>query len=163
MPATREGDNTSRLEVTSSALETGTPIPRRFTCDGENVSPPLSWSNVPVETKSFAMIAEDPDAPKGTFVHWVLYNLPADSTALKPGVPTDERLDSGASQGVNGAGRIGFTGPCPPRGPAHRYFFRVYALDIRLNLDVTPAAADLRAAMKGHVLAEGGLMGTYQR
>ena len=150
------------IDVTSVAFEEGGAIPSRYTCDGLDVSPPLSWGSVPDGTQSLALIADDPDAPSGTFVHWVLYNLPADTHRLPEDVPNGERLASGAAQGVNGAGRIGYMGPCPPSG-THRYFFKVYALDTGLDLGGGATKEDLVSAMEGHVLAEGRLMGTYRR
>ena len=149
------------LDVTSTAFEEGDSIPARYTCDGLEVSPPLSWASVPRDTQSLALIADDPDAPRRTFVHWVIYNLPPDARRLPEDVPNRQTLPSGARQDVNGAGSVGYMGPCPPSG-THRYFFKVYALDTRLGLgDATKEA--LLGAMEGHVLAEGHLMGTYQR
>jgi Raf kinase inhibitor-like YbhB/YbcL family protein len=157
-----EGAKTD-LDLRSAAFEEGGAIPVRYTCDGENVSPPLSWSSVPDETRSLALIADDPDAPGGTFVHWVIYNLPPDTRRLPEDVPSrEETLPSGAVQGVNGAGSVGYTGPCPPSG-THRYFFKVYALDTELDLGGGATKEDLVSAMEGHVLAEGRLVGTYRR
>ena len=150
------------IDVVSSAFEEGGAIPARYTCDGLDVSPPLSWSSVPDGTQSLALIADDPDAPGGTFVHWVIYNLPPDTRRLPEDVPNRETLLSEAAQGVNGAGRVGYMGPCPPSG-THRYFFKVYALDTGLNLGGGATKEGLLDAMEGHVLAEGQLMGTYRR
>ena len=149
------------IDVASSAFEEGGAIPARYTCDGLDVSPPLSWGPVPDGTRSLALIADDPDAPSGTFVHWVIYNLPPDTRHLPEDVPNLETLSSGASQGVNGAGRVGYMGPCPP-GSTHRYFFKVYALDTELDLRGA-TKEDLVGVMEGHLLAEGRLMGTYRR
>ena len=146
------------IDVRSTAFEEGGAIPPRYTCDGLDVSPPLQWSAVPDGTRSLALISDDPDASSGTFVHWVIYNLPPDTRRLPEDVPNRERLPSGAVQGVNGAGTVGYTGPCPPSG-THRYFFKVYALDSELD----PGEEDLPKAMEDHVLAEGRLMGTYRR
>jgi Raf kinase inhibitor-like YbhB/YbcL family protein len=153
----REGAKMA-IGVTSTAFEEGGAIPARYTCDGLDVSPPLQWSSVPDGTRSLALIADDPDAPRGTFVHWVIYNLPPDTQRLPEDVPNRETLPSGAVQGVNGAGTTGYMGPCPPSG-THRYFFKVYALDTELD----PGGGDLVGAMEGRVLAEGRLMGMYRR
>jgi len=150
------------IEVRSSAFEDGDAIPTRYTCDGLDASPPLSWGSVPDETQSLALIAEDPDAPRGTFVHWVIYNLPPDTRRLPEDIPNQPTLPSGAVQGVNGAGGVGYMGPCPPSG-THRYSFNVYALDTGLDLGGSARKGDLMRAMEGHVIIEGRLMGTYQR
>jgi Raf kinase inhibitor-like YbhB/YbcL family protein len=150
------------IEVTSSAFEDGEGIPTRYTCDGLDVSPPLSWGSVPDGTRSLTLIADDPDAPGGTFVHWVIYDLPPDTRGLPEDVPTQQTLPSGAAQGVNGAGSIGYMGPCPPSG-THRYFFKVYALDTELGLGGGATKEEVLDAMEGHVVAEGQLMGTYRR
>jgi Raf kinase inhibitor-like YbhB/YbcL family protein len=150
------------IDFVSPAFEEGGAIPARYTCDGLDVSPPLSWGSVPDGTRSLALIADDPDAPSGTFVHWVLYNLPPDTRRLPEDVPNRETLPGGAAQGVNGAGGVGYMGPCPPSG-THRYFFKVYALDTRSNLGAGATKEDLVGAMEGHILAEGRLVGTYRR
>jgi Raf kinase inhibitor-like YbhB/YbcL family protein len=150
------------INVTSAAFEEGGAIPTRYTCDGPDVSPPLSWSPVPDGARSLALIADDPDAPGGTFVHGVIYNLPPDTRRLPEDVPNRETQPSGARQGVNGAGSVGYMGPCPPSG-AHRYFFKVYALDTELDLGGRATKEDLVSIMEGHVLALGHLMGTYRR
>jgi Raf kinase inhibitor-like YbhB/YbcL family protein len=154
------------LRLTSSAFEHLGKIPRRYTCEGEDVSPPLSWTDAPPGTKSFALIVEDPDAPdpeapKMTWVHWVLYNLPPETRGLEEGVPVD-RLPAGTLEGRNDWKRTGYGGPCPPIG-RHRYFHRLYALDARLpDLDA-PTRARLLEAMEGHILAGAELIGTYQK
>ena len=150
------------LDVRSSALEEGRAMPARYTCEGLDISPPLSWSSVPNGTRSLALIVDDPDAPRGAFVHWVIYNLPPDTRRLPEDVPNQGTLPSGALQGMNGAGSIGYIGPCPPSG-THRYFFKVYALDTELDLRGGARREDIVRAMEGHVLAEGRLLGTYQR
>ncbi|MFZ5980533.1 MAG: YbhB/YbcL family Raf kinase inhibitor-like protein [Candidatus Zixiibacteriota bacterium] len=150
------------LKLTSTAFEEGGMIPARFTCDGEDVSPSLSWSETPERTKSFALICDDPDTPMGTWIHWVLYNLPPDVTELAEAIPSSDPLESGARQGVTSFGRPGYGGPCPPSG-THRYFFKLYALDTVLNLEKTATSQDLLEAMKGHILAAGQLMGRYKR
>ena len=152
----------TNLDLRSAAFEEGGAIPVRYTCDGEDISPPLSWSSVPDETRSLALIADDPDAPGETFVHWVVYNLPPDTRRLPEDVPKREILPSGAAQGVNGAGSVGYMGPCPPSG-THRYFFKVYALETELDLGGSATKEDLVSAMEGHILAEGRLVGTYRR
>ncbi len=151
------------IQLTSSAFAEGSAIPAKYTCDGEDVSPPLRWSNTPPEARSIALIADDPDAPVGTWVHWVLYNLPSNVTELEAGVPATESLPNGAGQGLNDFKRIGYGGPCPPRGSPHRYFFKIYALNAELRLKSRVTKKDLTQMMEGHILAEGQLMGTYQR
>jgi Raf kinase inhibitor-like YbhB/YbcL family protein len=150
------------INVTSTAFEEGGAIPPRYTCDGLDISPPLSWSSLPDGAQSLALIADDPDAPSGTFVHWVLYNLPLDTLRLPEDVPKQETLPSGAVQGLNGAGKIGYMGPCPPSG-THRYFFKAYALDTELDLGPGATKEDLVSVMEGHVLTESRLMGTYRK
>jgi Raf kinase inhibitor-like YbhB/YbcL family protein len=150
------------IQVTSPAFKEGDAIPRQHTCQGEDISPQLSWEAGPDGTKSIALIADDPDAPGGTFVHWVLYDLPGDVRELPEGLPRDEALSNGARQGMNSFRRLGYSGPCPPSG-THRYFFKVYALDAQTNLPAGKSKADLLKTMEGHVLAQGQIMGTYQR
>lgn len=151
------------MQIRSTAFAEGDTIPRRFTCDGSNQSPPLSWADSPPNTRSFALIADDPDAPRGTFTHWVIYRIPPGTTNLPAAVPTDARLENGARQGVNTSGQLGYTGPCPPPGPAHRYQFTVYALDAELDLPDRPDAAAMRKAMNGHILAQSTLRALYGR
>lgn len=150
------------ITVASSVFEEAGPIPAKYTCDGADISPPLSWQGVPEAAETIALISDDPDAPMGTWVHWVLYNLPAQTNELPENVPPDEVLPDGASQGVTDFGRIGYGGPCPPGG-THRYFFKIYALDVRLELPPGADKAKLLDAMQGHILAQGQLMGKYQR
>ena len=154
---------TATLTVTSPAFRPGGPIPRHFTGDGMDVSPPLAWAGVPPEAKSLAVVCEDPDAPRGTWVHWLLYDLPRGTRALPEAVPADPDLDDGSHQGTNDFGYVGYGGPAPPRGAAHRYVFTVYALDAELGLPAGAKKAEVLAAMAGHVLAEGAVEGTYQR
>ena len=138
-------------------------IPRPYTCDGPNVSPSLKWEGVPAGTKTLALIADDPDAPNKTWVHWVLYNLPADVKGLIENAPKQERLAGGAGlQGKNDFGQTGYDGPCPPNG-THRYYFKLYALDAELPLAPGATKEELLKAMEGHVVAEGQLMGKYQK
>lgn len=150
------------LNVTSRAYAEGAPIPAQYTCQGENASPPLTWSAPPGGTQSFVLIMEDPDASR-LWDHWIVYNLPGSLTGLPPGIKTDADLPGGALHGKNTSGRSEYAGPCPPGGPAHRYFIRVYALDGMLDLPGGASKADVQAAMQGHVLAEGELMGRYQK
>jgi hypothetical protein len=154
------------LIVKSSAFTDGQEIPRRHTCEGEDVSPPLAWSGAPAGTKTFALIVDDPDAPdpkapQMTWVHWVLYNLPATAAALPEGVKP-AALPSGTREGRNDWKRTGYGGPCPPIG-RHRYFHKLYALDAVLADLGTPGKAELERAIKGHVLARAELVGTYQK
>ena len=163
MTAPRDDSPTSALTLASAAFRDGQPIPVRHTCDGENHSPPLGWTGVPVGTRAFALLCDDPDAPRGTWVHWVLWNLPSDAVELGDGVPPRPELPSGARQGLNDSGDMGYGGPCPAPGRPHRYFFRLYALDSSLNLDPGASRPELEAAMEGHVLARAITMGTYGR
>jgi Raf kinase inhibitor-like YbhB/YbcL family protein len=151
------------MKILSTTFRNGQPIPKDCTCDGQNRSPHLAWSEIPVDTRSFALVCDDPDAPRGTWVHWVLFNLPADAVELAPGVPRTPELPSGARQGLNDFGNVGYDGPCPPPGKPHRYFFRLHALDCALNLAPGVTRLDLDTAMAGHSLADTALMGTYQR
>lgn len=161
-PTTHEG---ATMELTSTAFGHQQSMPTKYTCEGHQVSPPLSWSDVPEGTQSFALIVDDPDAPdpaapKRVFVHWVLYNIPADVRSL-PENAASTGLPSATLQGKNDRGESAYTGPCPPIG-RHRYFHKIYALDTKLDLE-SPTKADLERAMKGHVLATGELVGTYQK
>ncbi len=137
-------------------------IPPTYTCDGSDLSPPLSWSAVPAKAKSLALIADDPDAPRGTWVHWVAWNIPATVHDLPEGVPKRDTLPNGMKQGTTDFRSIGYGGPCPPSG-THRYFFKLYALDATLNLLPSTTKKDLETAMQGHVLAQSELMGKYAR
>jgi hypothetical protein len=150
------------LKLTSRAFAEGELIPRKYTCDGDNVSPPLAWSDVPGGCKELVLIVDDPDAPSGLFVHWVLYHLSPQVSELPEGVPTSESLPDGARQGANGFQHIGYGGPCPPSG-THRYFFHLYALDTELSLPAGASRQKVDAALKGHVLEQTQLMGRYQR
>lgn len=150
------------FELTSTAFAHGEAIPRQYSCDGEDISPPLSWGDPPEGTQSLALIMDDPDAPAGVWVHWVLYNLPAGSGGLPEAVPTDAQLADGSRQGKSSWGRMGYGGPCPPSG-THRYFFRLYALDTALDLAAGASKEQLLQAMEGHVLAQAELMGLYAR
>lgn len=150
----------SAMRLESSAFASGGAIPARHTCDGTDVSVPLAWSGVPASAKTLALVVEDPDAPGETFTHWVLYNLPATTQSLAEHVPTDPTLPSGAQQGRNDFGNVGYGGPCPPSG-THRYYFKLYALDAALTVGGQAMRADLTSAMQGHVVARTELLGTY--
>ena len=153
---------TSTLPLSSPAFQQGQPIPSKYTCDGINVSPPLQWGSAPVGTKSFALIMDDPDAPKGTWVHWVLINLPATAKGLLENASKDADFPRNALEGINDFKKTGYGGPCPPSG-THRYFFHLYALDKVLALPAGAKRADVDRAMVGHILVQGKLMGTYSK
>jgi Raf kinase inhibitor-like YbhB/YbcL family protein len=154
--------NSAQIQLTSAAFAFGDKIPVRFTCEGDDVSPPLQWRGAPLEARSFALIMDDPDAPRGTWVHWLLYNIPAAAVELTQAVPTLPETPSGARHGRNTAGDMAYAGPCPPPGKPHRYFFRLYALDTLLSLTPGASRAELEEAMNQHILGQGELMGTYQ-
>ena len=150
------------MELSSLAFNDDDMIPDKYTCDGADVSPPLEWGLVPEGTKSIALICDDPDAPVGTWVHWVYYDIPADTKGLPENIAPQENPDNGGKQGTNDFRRIGYGGPCPPGG-THRYYFKIYALDTILNL---PAGADkkqLLKAMEGHIIGQAQIMGKYKR
>jgi len=151
------------FELSSPAFRNGEPIPPRHTCEGEDLSPPLHWGVPPAATKSFVIIADDPDAPVGTWVHWVIYDIPLDLRGLMEGIPAKDHLPNGALQGLNDFKRIGYGGPCPPPGKPHRYYFKLYALDVALSLKSRATKAQVLEACKGHVLAEASLMGRFAR
>jgi Raf kinase inhibitor-like YbhB/YbcL family protein len=150
------------IKVSSASFEEGEMIPAKHTCDGEDISPPLAWDSIPEGTKTLALVCDDPDAPMGTWVHWVLFNLPADISELTEDIPPERELESGAKQGTNDFRRIGYGGPCPPGG-THRYYFKLYALDAELDLEPGARKQQVLEAMEGHILAEGQLMGKYSR
>ncbi|HLY42721.1 MAG TPA: YbhB/YbcL family Raf kinase inhibitor-like protein [Terracidiphilus sp.] len=152
----------SKMELTSSNLQSGQ-IPLAYTCDGANISPQLSWSDPPPGTESLALIVTDPDAPSGTFTHWILFNLPASSRSLSPGVPEKDQLADGSRQGENDFDRTGYGGPCPPHHSDHRYVFTLYALDTTLDLPVGASKKQVDKAIKNHVLARGELTAHYGR
>jgi Raf kinase inhibitor-like YbhB/YbcL family protein len=158
-----QGGRAMSFTLKSTAFANDGEIPRKFTCNGADLSPALNWIEVPKGTQSLALIADDPDAPAGTWTHWTIWNISAKATALPEGLPQAEMLDNGARQGRNDFRRIGYNGPCPPSGRAHRYFFRLYALDARLDLKAGAARDELELAMKRHVLSQTELMGTYRR
>ncbi|MGA2175321.1 MAG: YbhB/YbcL family Raf kinase inhibitor-like protein [Verrucomicrobiota bacterium] len=157
------GRSLPKLTVSSAAFAEGAPIPVKYTCQGDDISPPLQWAGAPAATKSFALICDDPDAPVGTWVHWVLYNLPPTAAALSEKTPKSKVLANGAAQGLNSSGQTGYQGPCPPGGKAHRYFFKLYALDATVSLEGRVTKEELLKAMEGHILGIGQIMGTYQR
>jgi Raf kinase inhibitor-like YbhB/YbcL family protein len=151
------------MSLKTTAFPEGGGSPKKYTCDGADVSPNLSWQGAPAGTQSFALIADDPDAPVGTWTHWVIWDMPAQETTLPEGVPKTEVLSNGARQGRNDFRRIGYGGPCPPAGKPHRYFFRLYALDVKLDLKAGANRSELERAAKGHILAQVELMGKYGR
>jgi Raf kinase inhibitor-like YbhB/YbcL family protein len=155
-------ETTMAFHLTTTAFKNGGFVPNEFTCDGPDISPELAWAEPPAGTKIFALIMDDPDAPAGTWVHWVLYDLPGDARKLGEGVAKDLQLPEGARQGRNDFGKIGYDGPCPPKGGPHRYFFKLYALDRKTNLKAGASKAELERAMKGHILAEAELVGRFQ-
>lgn len=150
------------MKLESSAFEANGFIPPKYTCDRDNISPPLHWDEPPAGTHSLALICDDPDAPMGTFVHWVLYDLPPKTRQLAESVPVVAELPAGGVQGKNDFRKSGYGGPCPPSG-THRYFFKLYALDKKLELEPGAAKAQLLKAMEGHVLASAELVGRYAR
>ena len=159
-----EQDVALSIEVSSSAFTEGGDIPIQYTCDGEDKSPPLQWTEIPVNTQSIALISDDPDAPGRVWVHWVIYNIPPRVGGLGEGIVTTESLPGiGAKQGKNDFGTIGYGGPCPPKGSPHRYFFKLYALDIEIDLGPGATKRELLQTIDGHILDSGQLMGTYQR
>jgi Raf kinase inhibitor-like YbhB/YbcL family protein len=154
---------TASVTLTSAAFASGDTIPGVHTCDGRDASPPLRWTQGPEGTTCWSLICDDPDAPGRTWVHWVLYDVPAETRMLPEGVFPREILENGGRQGKNDFGRIGYGGPCPPPGKPHRYYFKIYALDTLLGLAPRATKDDVEKAMKGHILAQGELMGTYKR
>jgi Raf kinase inhibitor-like YbhB/YbcL family protein len=149
------------IKLTSTAFKNGEMIPRKYTCDGPDVSPHLAWAGIPAGTKSLVLVCDDPDAPRGAWVHWVIFNLPPDVRELEEDVPKQKDLSNGARQGVNDFGRVGYGGPCPPA--LHRYYFKIYALDTAVALAAGATKAQVMRAIEGHVLGQGELMGKYKR
>ena len=154
---------TASLKLHTAAFKPGADIPRKFTCTGPDVSPALDWDEPPAGTRSLALIMDDPDAPAGTWVHWVVFDLPASTRQLPEGVPKAEAVPGGGRQGVNDFGKTGYGGPCPPPGKPHRYFFKLYAVDRPLGLDARATKHDVEQAMQGHILAQGELVGRFGR
>ena len=157
------GQSPEALELRSSAFSPGGEIPAKYTCDGADVSPALRWTDPPAGTHGFALITDDPDAPGGTWVHWVFYGIPSTVRELPEAVPARETIAGVGRQGTNDFKRVGYGGPCPPGGPMHRYFFRLYALDVQSSLPPRIVKGDLLRAIEGHVLAQTELMGRYGR
>ncbi|MCL5005000.1 MAG: YbhB/YbcL family Raf kinase inhibitor-like protein [Acidobacteria bacterium] len=162
-PLQAKGPQVSGFQVESTAFKAGEEIPKKFTCEGEDISPALRWTHPPRGTRSFALITEDPDAPSGTWIHWVVYDLPAQSRELSEGVPKQQQVSGGGSQGRNDFGRIGYGGPCPPPGGAHHYFFKIYALDTMLHLQPGVTKEEVLQAAKGHILGVAELMALFKR
>ena len=158
-----QGGHAMSFRLQSTAFANGDAIPRKYTCEGADLSPALSWDGLPAGARSLALIADDPDAPMGTWTHWVIWNIPAQTTGLAEGVATAEVLENGARQGRNDFKRIGYGGPCPPPGKAHRYFFKLYALDAMLDIKPGASKNELELAMKRHILSQTNFMGTYGR
>ena len=152
-----------KIDLSSAAFTEGGAIPTKHTCDGADLSPALKWEGVPQSAKSIALVCDDPDAPAGTWVHWVIFNIPVALSELKEGVPASENLPDGSRQGKNDFRRIGYGGPCPPPGKPHRYYFKLYALDAGPSLKAGSTKEELLKAIDGHILAEGVLMGKYGR
>ena len=153
----------AELSFSSMAFHDGEPIPVQFTCDGENRSPDLQWHSIPETAKSLALIVDDPDAPSGLFVHWVIYNMPVSARALPEGVSKDKQVPGIGTQGINSFHRAGYDGPCPPRGKPHRYFFKLYALNKELNLPAGLSASKLEKEIQKHILAQAQMFGSYSR
>lgn len=161
--ATPTAGEATAFSITSDAFAEGEAIPAVHTCDGDNTSPPLAWSGAPEGTQAFALIVDDADAPGGVFTHWLLFNLPGAATELPEGIPATEQLDSGATQGLNDAGSVGYSGPCPPAGPAHTYTFTIFALDREITPAASAVKSDVVDAMEGVVLGVARLTGDYGR
>jgi Raf kinase inhibitor-like YbhB/YbcL family protein len=151
------------MQLSSTAFAEGEAIPAKYTCDDKNVSPPLKWSGTPSGAKSLALIADDPDAPVGTWVHWVVYDLPASVSELPEDLPKGQYTSNGAKQGLNDFKHLGYGGPCPPPGKPHRYFFKLYALDIIPELKPGMTKKDVERVMEKHILGQAQLIGTYKR
>jgi Raf kinase inhibitor-like YbhB/YbcL family protein len=153
---------TSTFAIWSSAFEADQNIPDKYSCRGENVSPALTWKGAPDGTQAYAIVVDDPDNPKKVIVHWVVYDIPAATNSFGEGVPDKAKLPDGSLQGKNEDGKTRWRGPCPPAGPAHHYFFKIYALDAPLQLKQKSTATQVEAAMKGHILGQAQLIGRYQ-
>lgn len=151
------------LDLKSSVFSNEAYIPDKYTCKGGNVSPPLEWNEVPGETESLALVMEDPDAPSGTWDHWVIYNIPANVNELEEGIPKEEELHNGIKQGLNDFGKIGYGGPCPPPGKAHRYIFKLYALNEKMDIPAGLNKENLIKKIREHIIGESKLTGLYKR
>ncbi|HLV85604.1 MAG TPA: YbhB/YbcL family Raf kinase inhibitor-like protein [Candidatus Sulfotelmatobacter sp.] len=161
--AAQSEKTSSPLTISSASFPSGGTIAKKYTCDGPDVSPQLSWTDPPPGTQTFALLADDPDAPGGNWNHWTIWNLPAGSRSLPEGASKEEHLTDGSQQGKNDFPKIGYNGPCPPPGSPHRYYFKLFALDIKLNLKPGAGKKELEAAMQGHILAHAEWMGRYGR
>ncbi len=162
-PRGARGQKASKIELKTTSFTPGGFIPKRFTCEAEDVSPALAWTDPPAGTPSFSIIEDDPDAPSGTFVHWLVYDLPAANRKLPEALSGNDQMAGGGRQGTNDFSRTGYSGPCPPPGRPHRYFIRLYALDTKLNLRPAASRRELDSAMQGHILAQAELMGRFRR
>lgn len=156
-------DASRQMQLTSSAFMNMQPIPRDYSCDGKNISPPLSWKGAPTGTRSFALIIDDPDAPGGIWTHWVVYDLPGDVSELAEDAAKSQFASGSTKEGLNDFKRVGYGGPCPPPGKPHRYMFKLYALDTMLGLKSGASKKEVESAMAKHILGQGQLIGTYQR
>jgi Raf kinase inhibitor-like YbhB/YbcL family protein len=165
LPAAVRGQqpSSSKIELKTTSFSPGGFIPKRFTCEAADLSPALTWTDPPAGTQSFAIIEDDPDAPSGTFVHWLVYDVPAAYRRLSEGMSGNDQMPDGLRQGTNDFSRTGYSGPCPPPGRPHRYFIRLYALDAKTNLHPAATRKELDSAMQGHILAQAELMGRFQR
>jgi Raf kinase inhibitor-like YbhB/YbcL family protein len=162
-PLNVEAFSMARIIVTTLAFKHGSDIPAEYTCSGKNVSPACEWSGVPESARSIVVIMDDPDAPSGLFTHWILFNIPPEKSRLDPGIPKKPVFEDGSMHGTNSFGRAEYGGPCPPPGKPHRYFLKAYALDAKLSLRAPVTRNVIDSAMTGHILAEGGVMGTFRR
>lgn len=151
------------MNLSSTSFQNGNTIPRKFTCDGEDLSPELSWSDIPAGTKTFALLTDDPDAPVGNWNHWTMWNIPGSAKGLAEGTAKEARLPDGSQQGLNDFHKPGYNGPCPPPGRPHRYYFKLFSLDTKLDLKAAATKKDLEAAMKAHILGQAEWMGRYGR
>jgi Raf kinase inhibitor-like YbhB/YbcL family protein len=163
VPWISQGGGNMSFALQTNAFSPGGTIPKKYTCDASDVSPELTWSGAPAGTQAFALIVDDPDAPAGTWTHWIAWDIPASATKLPEGLPKDETLADGTRQGKNDFKRIGYNGPCPPPGKPHRYFFKLYALGSKLEVKAGASRSELESAMKGHVLGQAEVMGKYGR
>ena len=159
----KEANTMDKISVSVDGFKDGENIPSRYTCDGRDTSPEISWKGIPVKAESIALIMDDPDAPGGTFLHWTLYNIPRNTAKLPEGMPKTQALPDGSLQGITDFGKAGYGGPCPPKAKPHRYYFRNFALDKKLDLKPGASLPELEKAMIGHILAKGEFMGRYGR
>jgi Raf kinase inhibitor-like YbhB/YbcL family protein len=162
-PQQERGTPPVEFLITSTAFANGADIPRRFTCDGPNISPLLAWTQPPSGTQALVLVMDDPDAPRGDWVHWIVYDIPDGTSGLPNNLQPEPELQTGARQGTNDFHKLGYVGPCPPKGKQHRYYFRLYALNQRLGLMPGALKGEVERAMQGHVIAKAELMGHYQK